>query len=523
MRPVGKIAAVLAACCLAACGSTLPASEQNAARQSSATDSGLNAGLNANDTGGTTATTEGGSATTGNASPGTTSPDLSANATASTELGGSGPPGIVSAVTSGVANGPGVSAKSINIGFVYETNSQQAQAAIGNTTVTTGDEHADAVAVFNDINKHGGAGRQLGPVWDAVDATSSATTAQVVQAACAKFTQDNHVLAVEGSSLVQFRDCMAKAGSVTAAGSVASMTDNDYRTSPLYYDVQALSVDRLGRNLVDELLRDGYFTPWDNLNGRPGSLPVKVGIVYPDEPQWVEAVNKVIVPDLEAHHINVARGDIQEWHFPDSTSAEAGSIAQIAGAVIRLKADLVTHVLPIDVNSLGFFALPADSQHYRPRYGVSSAVQAQQFAGSLVPYEQLNGAIGLGWTPAEDLPASMLTGAYNGPGRAHCLQVMQAAGITASSQNALTVELLVCDVLYSIQDALNEIPTGTAITGASFMQGLVNAGSVFKIAGLPAGGFTATQHYPVNSGYRYEYYPSCKCFHYDGGLFTLEP
>jgi hypothetical protein len=436
--------------------------------------------------------------------------------------------GATRAVTSTNAgkDGPGVTDKTVTIGFSYVTNNEVAQAALGNTAATAGDMKGEAEAVLRDINKNGGVkGRTLAAVFHPVDATSTEPSDTIVQRACSDYTEDHKVLVGTGFGAdAVFISCMSKAGAVTVSGALSPASDGQFRGMPLYYDVQALSTDSVVRNLVDALVKANYFMPWDTAAGGPGgALPVKVGILVPDQPQWDAVVSRVLLPELASHGIKVAAGDIQRWHFPDSTAGNAQSVSEIQGAVLRFHSDNVTHVLPLEVNSLGFFAQPAESQHYRPRYGVNSATGPQIYAGSLVPYAQLNGAVGVGWSPALDLPAStnFESGPYAGPGRAKCLSVMTAAGFSFSDANAKAVGLLICDELYSMRDAINAIPTGSPINATTYMRSVEGFGERFAIAGLPRGRFAPGKHYPVDYGYAYAFDNGCKCMTYRGAPYRL--
>jgi ABC-type branched-subunit amino acid transport system substrate-binding protein len=421
-------------------------------------------------------------------------------------------------------NGPGVTDKTISIGMLNATNTAAAQAALGNTAVTTGDPKGYAEAVVRDINTHGGVkGRQLDLFVHSYDATSTQSSDQIAQEACADLTQDHKVLWTIGASIPTFRRCVTKAGTVVTAATVAGLTDRDLADSPLFYDVQALGMDALASNFIDELARDGYFTGWDATAGAPSTAPAKVGIVVPDQPAWDQVMARVVLPRLAAHGITVAPADVQRWHFPESAADDSGAVSQIQASILRFRADNVTHVLPMEVNSLGFFAQSAEAQRYRPRYGLNSATSAQQFAGNLVPYAQLKGAIGLGWSPALDLPPAFNpdNGQYSGPGKAHCLAVLEAAGFSFTSATPKAVALVVCDSLYSMREAVTAIPAGAAIDAISLMKALEGFGDKFAIAGLPRARFGPNKHWPVEQGYRWAFHEDCNCMHYVGGPFKL--
>jgi len=110
-------------------------------------------------------------------------------------------------------SGPGVTATRIYIGLVYSTNADAVNKAAGANGISTGDTQADAKAVIDDINKHGGvAGRKLVPIWYAFDSTSTQPIDSQWSAACAHFTQDNHVFAAFDMGTAVYRKCLHDAG-----------------------------------------------------------------------------------------------------------------------------------------------------------------------------------------------------------------------------------------------------------------------------------------------------------------------
>ena len=422
------------------------------------------------------------------------------------------------------APGPGVTDKTINVGFTYADNRDAAQAALGNTASTTGDTHYIAQTVINDINAHGGAaGRKFNPIWYPLDAGSPDTNDVASQKACAHFTQDNKTFVAFVTALNVYLECVKKSGMVSVTFSLVSGDDGKYTQYPRYYDVSAIDTNSFIRNMIDALVAQNYFSPWDTKNGAPGSAPVKLGLLIPDTPGWDAVLKAVYLPALAATGHPVDPNDVQRWHLPESAAGNSQAVSQISSAVLRFRSDGVTHVLPTDDNGLAFFSGAAEPQQFRPRYGVSTANAAQVFAGSLVPYAQLNGAVGFGWNPSEDLPVTTdfdKTG-LAGPGRKHCLAVLQAAGVTYADANAKTAALLICDMFYSIRDSINAIPAGTPINGTTFMKGLESLGSNYSVAALPRVRYGSGKHWGATQGWHYEYVTACKCFHYVGAPYPL--
>jgi hypothetical protein len=506
------VALALTVALVGGCGSTVPLSRR--ALSSAAGELGVGGGPSDTSAVGQDA---------GGLAPGSTSAGASLAAGVGATTGGT-----VAAAKSSVAavrpNGPGVGPKTINVGFPYATNSAAAQAALGNTAVQSGDVKGEVDAVIRDVNTHGGVkGRQLVPIYHPVDATSTQTQDQVAEAGCADLAQDHKVLVSLAPNNANFLACMAKAGSVTVGANLGNASDTDYANNPTYYDVQALSLSAAARNLIAELHRDGYFTTgWNTATGAAGAAPVKVGIIVPDQPAWDDTMSKVVMPGLRAIGVHVDPQDVQRWHFPSSSSENAAAVSQINGAILRFRTDNVTHVLPMDVNSIGFFAAPAEAQRFRPRYGLSTVTTTEAYAGNLIPYVQLNGAIGLGWSPAVDLPqAASGAPAYVGPGRAHCLSVMQAAGFSFTSISTQAVALVACDFVYSIRDAVNAIPAGQPIDAVSYMKAVEGFGDRFQIAALPRARFAPGKHYAVDTGWRWVFDAACKCMAYVGAPFKL--
>lgn len=112
-----------------------------------------------------------------------------------------GAPGAATAPGRPLAHGPGVTARTIAVGFPYAPNADQAQAALGNTAVTQGDPKRVVEALVAEINRTGGvAGRKLVAVFHELDAQSSETAAQREQGLCSTYTEDHKVLAVFGAT-----------------------------------------------------------------------------------------------------------------------------------------------------------------------------------------------------------------------------------------------------------------------------------------------------------------------------------
>ena len=102
----------------------------------------------------------------------------------------------------------------------------------------------------------------------------------------------------------------------------------------------------------------------------------------------------------------------------------------------------------------------ADSQRYRPRYGVNSqnGVQALIDSGGY-PKTQLPGTVGIGWLPGIDItPAENPdNGPYSNDARRRCIALYKAHGITFSDPNAEAGALGICSSFWFFRDVGNKV------------------------------------------------------------------
>ena len=416
-----------------------------------------------------------------------------------------------------VNNAPGVTATTISIGFPYTPNYDKAQRSLGNETVTTGNPKQVAEALVKEINRTGGiAGRKLVAVFHEQDADSGETADQRSQALCETFTNDKKVLAVFGATSSLLRDCLRKAGVLNVSSTAGSLNESEFQASPNFYDVLGVTLDKGLRNLVRQLSVQSYFKPWDTSAGAPGVAPVKMGVLGPDSDSWLPVIKNVVLPELRAAGYPVDPKNVVYYKAGDPSD----TVATTQGAVLKFRTEGVTHVLPLDTNSMVLFGGAAEKQEYRPRYGVTSITSVQGYAGTaLLPYRQLRGALGIGWLPQVDIPESAQGTKYDGPGRKRCLDIMARAQITFNSLNAKGAALVICDEFFSLDATVESLPRGSAINVATFMFALERLGS-FPIAGLPSGGWGPGRHYTITDAYPYAFSEKCPCMTY-GQRFPL--
>jgi ABC-type branched-subunit amino acid transport system substrate-binding protein len=410
-----------------------------------------------------------------------------------------------------------VTAKTITVGIMYSTNGDAANAAIGAAGLTQGDTLADAKALVADVNAHGGiAGRKLVAVYHATNAQSQDPRATQDQAACTDFTQDHKVMAVFGSNFTDtLPSCLRKAGVVFMKAGVILGEDSTYlRQFSNEILLGTLAQERALRDQVGSFVRQGWFGGWNVVSGAPAKVPVKVGVITFDEPTYHRSLRGTLLPALRAAGHPAPETDVFEIHTPTSSSDQAGSIAQLKSATLRLQQDGVTHVVLVDTSGgiLELFASNARTQGYYPRLGLSSGdgVQAIHDTG-LVQDKQLVGMAGNGWLPFLDLPAADGS-RYATAATKRCLKIMKdRTGQTYTSTNAASLALSYCDQVFLFTQALR---SAHSLSPAGLVEAIGAIGSSYASPVLPRAYFSPTRHDEGVQAWDMNWVSSCSCVRY---------
>ena len=237
--------------------------------------------------------------------------------------------------TSAPTNVPGVTASKIFIGEVYTKNQGAANSQIGAGGLNQGDARDPYNVMIDEINKSGGLdGLQIDPVYFGYDATSNQTSDQQDQAACAKFTQDNHVLLISDTGPI-VNECAAKAGAVQF-GTGGGALPETYQKYPHRVDIDGINMVRMGVVTVDGLRREGYF-----------SSGGKVGLVTWDDPAYHEALDQGYIPELQKAGATLASSPVY-LRVPQTANELGQTSADASSAVLKFKSQGVDHVLLLD-------------------------------------------------------------------------------------------------------------------------------------------------------------------------------
>jgi hypothetical protein len=421
-------------------------------------------------------------------------------------------------------SGPGVTAREIYVGLVYDENAGAVNEAAGVGSITSGDSKANTRAIINDINKHGGVGgRKLVGVYARFDSTSSQTIDQQYAAICQQFTRDNpRVFAVLGAGTDSYKACLSKAGVSVLSADLPSEGRAVFARYPGFIEQGYPNIDRLAAYHIQPLVAQKYFTPWDTVNGQPAATgKAKVGILTYDDTVFAPAVDNILVPALKRLGYDPQVAKISQVNTASDYGAQS---AAVKSAQLSFAANGVTHVISFEANgglSL-FFLANARSQHYYPRLGINSASGGQALMDTgAIEARQYEGAVGYGWISTLDIPADRNPddGPYSNPNRRSCIKVLNAAGISFTSTNAEAIALAQCASLYLLQTAIDK--TRNQVTRNSFVRVVEGLGTSYQAAGSLGQEFAPGRHDPANKAYHLRYFADCTCFHYEGGLKTI--
>jgi hypothetical protein len=322
-----------------------------------------------------------------------------------------------------------------------------------------------------------------------------------------------------GRAIIQ--DCAERTGAVEVYENLSVSSSQTFRKYPAYVEVSMLDLDRIALNEALALNAQGYFSPWDTVNGKAATVGgSKIGIIGYDTADYHYAIEKVLRPELaRLHHPTDSQDTL--YLDPLTRQSDLGQLsAEMANAVVRFRQDGVDHVLIADADGSMtlLFLNQAESQHYHPRYGWSSQNAPEALAGpGDVQPDQLVGSMGIGYFPVIDLATgdNPDNGPYSNPARRACLKLLTAQGFTFADANAKTVGLVICSEFNFLKTAIEA--GGPTITQASFIRGVDGLGSSYPTPQGISTFFSAAQHDGGGSYRYYQWKTSCACMRYTSG------
>lgn len=400
------------------------------------------------------------------------------------------------------ASAPGVTATKIYFGIPYAEAGPTNQGAFGATL--DNDARKPYNAMIDHINEQGGLfGRQVEPIYYELDASSSQPIDQQEQSACAHWTEDNEVFGIlSGGKILQ--ECAERAGAIATFPYGASLPE-DFQTYPHYFETSGINLIRVGNVTVEGLHREGYF----------GTDP-KVGIVAWDLPEYHAALDDGYVPALKAKGITMAT-EPAYVSAPQTAGDLAATSADVNSAVLRFQTQGITHVFLLDGAAglcggacLGtLFLRRADSQEYFPRYGFNGNNQAKtgQSAG-LYPVRQLRQSVVVEWNDADE---SYDEGYKLNEARERCYKLMRDAGVPLDNANRQAYARFACEQFWFFQ-LIESILGKASLTSDNFMVAVNEVGWGFSSPNAYGVHFSSTQHDGLAAARNMKFVESCTCY-----------
>jgi ABC-type branched-subunit amino acid transport system substrate-binding protein len=409
--------------------------------------------------------------------------------------------GVLGTAAAGSTHAAGLTDDEIKIGIVHTKGAEQAAASIGAPGALV-DFKAAFQTLIDDVNANGGVdGRKLVPVFFAFNPTAPVPVQE--EEACTLFTQDDPVFAALISNVHTdtLLSCLKDAGVITIAS--PGVSSDDAATFKAHPEMAAAGTFDLTRSmsvLVDGLAKAKFFTKG-----------AKIGVIHSDQPNSVRAV-AVFEKRLKKLGVEVTE---KFAITPDISSLSAGA----AAAVLRFSTAGIDHVVNIGLNGPGTFLFmkQAESQGYKPKYGISSFDEPSGLTGVASP-DSLGRTSGVGWFLANDVanPKASETGQ-------HCLDLVNAAGGNLTNSYSVVAVLAYCDQLNIFKAGL-EGGGGKSPNLKSFERGLAGLGNQAPESASLVGplAYSKARRDGATTAQLLAYDAACDCFSYTGKPFTVK-
>lgn len=336
---------------------------------------------------------------------------------------------------------PGQAMTPVTVGVDYQdagdANSFFRQYGVG---AGAADPGAQAQAVVAWINQHGGiGGRRLNLRMRNYDFYRERLSV-LDGATCDDFGKGDKVIADidRHASTDILIPCLAKRNIPTFVNTQSSPGTGDFSKFPgLLYSSGSPAIDRPQAAYVAALKDDGFFA-----KGK------KVGVLRSEGLPQLDRAHEALRRALDANGIKVS------LDVPVSTEDVASFLLTETNAMLKMRSADIARIVVVDENGVvaGQFMRNAESQRYRPLYGINS-IASPQFLTRETPVRQLYGAVGVGWSPLVDVPAG---GDVVGPVRALCDKIFRAFEIDTGERTPFGqyTAYHVCDSLLLIAAAV---------------------------------------------------------------------
>jgi len=516
-RPMFALVAGILLVVGTACGPTVPHQSGTAGAVAASPGAGLGVPSGTTSTtggkkAGSGAVTGAGGSTTGGSMGGTTG-----GVAGGGSGGGSLPTGTGGGKHLAVApSAPGVTDTTIYIGSYYNKNQGQGNAAFGASGLDQGDARKPQNVMIDWVNSHGGvAGRKLSPIYYGFDASGTGPPSdQQDQAACAKYTQDNKVFAmiVQGSI---FDECAKREGAVDLN---QDGTPSIYKKYPDRIDIESLNMVRAWKVTVDGAAQLGYF-----------NAGAKIGVVAWDGPDYKEAINDGLLPELRRHGLSLATQPYfiaEPQTFQDLGSASAA----VNNAVLKFATLGIDHVFVMDGQAglCGGSCLSiewlkrAESQQYYPDYAFNDKNSAIELAKlGILSKRQAVGSIYINWT---DAGPDYEKGLKPNPQLQECIKIMKAHNIDMSNANQQGAAYAACEDMWFMQTVGEKLTSMNLDLSTPNFINAVDALGYSYLSPLSYANYFSAQQHDGAAGVRHGKWVPCNdlnCYKWIGTVYKV--
>jgi hypothetical protein len=410
------------------------------------------------------------------------------------------------------AKGPGWDEKNVYIG-VFTVNDLHTVAGSLGINLDPGDLEADANAVAAYVNEHGGLlGRQLKILFrDAKTFDVASNPEGTASAACTDFTQDRRVIAVYNMvttmDTANFRACFARAGvPIFSASSAMLDTRATQGLQGFFYQTAMVAWDKLAPVFVSRLKAQGWFGGWNQRLGvADAKAKPKIGIIT----STTDAGTRVAA-EIKGALAKAGYPGALVFQWTDASQGQGNSVNYMNG-------NNVTHVIVADLE-LTAFQNSAQSQQYKPRYGITSYNDPYTNLETLSPRGANNGALGIGWAPAYDVSDRNDPGP-TGPAYTRCLKLQEKAGQRfTGKRTAKLFALAACD---SILLAVEGARYARGFDAKAVYRGALAISPTFSTAvSFGTSALTPDHLFTPSSARDLAWFTECECFRYTSKTAT---
>lgn len=296
-------------------------------------------------------------------------------------------------------------------------------------------------ALVKYFNAHGGIARRRIQMVEHTLNASDNNYETTLSAACAKFTQDNHVAFVLSQVGLFFSDnyqtCLAKAGVPNIESRAGD--DGAFDRYSRVFVPGAPSTNRQFAAMLRGLTRNGYLSPRSN-----------IGLLVEDCPFTKRTYDKTFAPMVKELGLRVvARRNVSCF----AGFGEIGTFeAAVSSAVLPFRtADVDRVIFLSNWQALMMLAFDnnAKNQGYTPRYALTGSTEASVLESNFTP-DQLARVAAVGWSPDLDISDRVL------PSRstARCRSAAASQGLKPASKADDMLLDQTCDQFFAAEAAL---------------------------------------------------------------------